>query len=53
MINAQIDIPKALMPFVSPIFPFIRDEAISYGRAAEILNLKKIELLQLYGNVTF
>jgi predicted HTH domain antitoxin len=64
MINVQIDVPKALMPFVSPkdereklvrnamiIFPFIRDETISYGRAAEILAIKKIELIQLYGSL--
>ena len=64
MINVQIDIPEALVPFVSPkneqkqllrnamiIFPFIQDETISYGRAAEILNLKKIDLIQLYGSL--
>lgn len=64
MINIQIEIPEALLPFVSPkdeqeqllrnamiIFPFIQDETISYGRAAEILNLKKIDLIQLYGSL--
>lgn len=66
MINVQIDIPEALAPFVSPknereqllrnamiIFPFIQNETISYGRAAEILNLKKIDLIQLYGSLGF
>jgi hypothetical protein len=64
MVNIQIEIPEALLPFVSPkdereqllrnamiIFPFIQDETISYGRAAEILNLKKIDLIKLYGNL--
>ena len=64
MINIQIEIPEALLPFARPrgereqllrnamiIFPFIRDETISYGRAAEILNLKKIDLIQLYGSL--
>lgn len=64
MINVQIDIPEALLPFASPkneqekllrnamiIFPFIQDETISYGRAAEILNIQKIDLIQLYGNL--
>lgn len=64
MTNVQIDIPKALLPFANPkdeknklvrnamiIFPFIQDETISYGRAAEILNLKKIDLIQLYGSL--
>ncbi len=66
MINVQIDIPEALLPFINPkdereqllrnamiIFPFIQDETISYGRAAEILNLKKIDLIQLYGSLGF
>ena len=66
MINVQIDIPEALVPSVNPkdereqllrnamtIFPFIQDETISYGRAAEILNLKKIDLIQLYGSLGF
>ena len=64
MINIQIDIPEALLPFASPknerkkllrnamiIFPFIQDETISYGRAAEILNLNKIDLIKLYGSL--
>ena len=64
MINVQIDVPEALAPFVSPtdsqaklvrnamiIFPFIRDETISYGCAAEILNLKKLDLITLYGRL--
>ncbi len=62
--NVQIDIPEALLPFVSPkdereklvrnamiIFPFIKEETISYGRAAEILNLSKIDLIKLYGGL--
>ena len=66
MINIQIEIPEALLPFVRPrgeqeqllrnamiIFPFIQNETISYGRAAEILNLKKIDLIQLYGSLGF
>lgn len=64
MINVQIDVPEALAPFASPkdsqarlvrnamiIFPFIQDETISYGRAAEILNLKKLDLITLYGRL--
>ena len=64
MINIQIDIPEELLPFASPknerekllrnamiIFPFIQDETISYGRAAEILNLNKIDLIKLYGSL--
>ena len=64
MMNVQIDIPEALLPFANPkdereklvrnamiIFPFIQDETISYGRAAEILNLKKMDLIELYGSL--
>lgn len=64
MINIQIDVPEALVPFFSPtteqkklirnamiIFPSIQDETISYGRAAEILNLKKLDLITLYGSL--
>lgn len=64
MINVQIDVPEALAPFVSPtteykklirnamiIFPSIQDETISYGRAAEILNLRKLDLITLYGSL--
>lgn len=64
MINLQIDVPEALVPFVNLkdereklvrnamiIFPFIQDETVSYGRAAEILKLSKIELIQLYGSL--
>lgn len=64
MMNVQIDIPEALLTFASPkdereklvrnamiIFPFIQDETISYGRAAEILNLKKMDLIELYGSL--
>lgn len=64
MVNVQIEIPEALLPFAIPkdeqeqllrnamiIFPFIQDETISYGRAAEILSLNKIDLIQLYGSL--
>ena len=64
MINVQITIPKALKPFVAVeteqeilvrnamiIFPFIQNETISYGKAAEILNLRKLDLITLYGKM--
>ena len=64
MINVQITIPKALKPFVAVeteqeilvrnamiIFPFIQNETISYGKAAEILNLRKLDLITLYGEM--
>ena len=64
MINVQIDIPDALAPFAvldnerdqlirnaMIIYPFIQNETISYGRAAEILGLHKIDLITLYGSL--
>lgn len=64
MINVQISIPEALEPFATVeneqeclirnamiIFPFIQNETISYGKAAEILNLRKLDLITLYGKL--
>ena len=64
MINVQITIPEALKPFATVateeeilvrnamiIFPFIQNETISYGKAAEILNLRKLDLITLYGKM--
>ena len=64
MISVQIDVPEALASFADPkdeqakllrnamiMFPFIQDETISYGCAAEILNLKKIDLITLYARI--
>ena len=64
MKNVQINIPDALIPFAvldderdrlvrnaMIIFPFIKNETISYGRAAEILGLPKIELINLYSSL--
>ena len=64
MKNVQINIPDALIPFAvldderdrlvrnaMIIFPFIKNESISYGRAAEILGLSKIELINLYSSL--
>ena len=64
MKNVQINIPDALIPFAvldderdrlvrnaMIIFPFIKNESISYGRAAEILGLPKIELINLYSSL--
>lgn len=64
MKNVQINIPDALIPFAvldderdrlvrnaMIIFPFIKNETISYGRAAEILGLSKIELINLYSSL--
>ena len=64
MVNVQFDIPEALVPFTildnehskmvrnaMIIFPFIQNETISYGKAAEILGLHKMDLVTLYGSL--
>ena len=64
MVNVQFDIPEALVPFTildnehsqmvrnaMILFPFIQNETISYGRAAEILGINKIDLITLYGSL--
>ncbi|MBQ7630737.1 MAG: UPF0175 family protein [Selenomonadaceae bacterium] len=64
MVNVGIEIPDALEPFVKPenerdcllrnamlIFPSIKNETISYGRATEILNVRKFDLITLYGSL--
>ena len=64
IINVQITIHEALKPFVAVeteqeilvrnamiIFPFVHNETISYGKAAEILNLRKLDLITLYGKM--
>ncbi|BCZ20026.1 hypothetical protein NHP190012_16680 (plasmid) [Helicobacter sp. NHP19-012] len=33
------------------LYPRIKDQSISYGRAAEILGMKKLDLLDIYGQI--
>lgn len=35
------------------LYPFIKNETISHGRAAEILGISKWELIELYGSEGF
>ncbi len=64
MANIQIEVPENLAQFIKSedeqeilmrnamlIFPFIKNETVSYGRAAEILNMRKIDLIALYGSL--
>ena len=64
MMNIQIDIPAAMVPFViledeqertirnaMMLYPFIQCSEISHGYAAEILGMHKIDLIELYGDL--
>lgn len=33
------------------IFPFIQDETISYGKAAELLGISKLDLISIYSKM--
>lgn len=62
--NVQIDIPVALAPFAMlkderecslrnamMLYPFIQRGKISHGYAAEILGMRKMDLIELYGDL--
>jgi len=66
MERASFDIPATLIPFASPktdsernilnamlIYPAIHSGKISHGRAAEILGLKKFDLIKIYSDLGF
>ena len=57
----SINIPKEMLPFLDDsredrskerfammLYPYIRDNTISHGRAAEILGMNKLDLIDLY-----
>ncbi len=33
------------------LYPYIKNDTISYGRAAEMLDIPKMELIELYGSL--
>ena len=64
MESLKIDLPEELIPFATPknqdernllnamlIYPAIHSGKISHGKAAEILGLKKFDLLKIYSEV--
>lgn len=63
MATITIDIPEEIMDFMVCenkrdelrrnallLYPFIKNETISHGRAADILGISKWELIELYGS---
>ncbi|MCD8038145.1 MAG: UPF0175 family protein [Lachnospiraceae bacterium] len=46
--NDDLQIRNAML-----VYPYIKKEIISYGKAAELLGMSKIELIQLYGKLGF
>lgn len=63
MVTVQLEIPKDMEPYVNNnnklrqnailLYPYILDRTISHGRAAEILGISKLDLIDLYTNLGF
>lgn len=62
MSSIEIKIPEGIKQYVMNdttekirnallIYPSIANDTISHGRAAELLGMHKMELIQLYGNM--
>lgn len=64
MESLKMDLPEELIPFATPknqternflnamiIYPAIHNGKISHGKAAEILGLKKFDLLKIYSEI--
>lgn len=63
MVTVQLEIPKDMIPYVNNnnklrqnailLYPYILDKTISHGRAAEILGISKLDLIDLYADLGF
>lgn len=64
--TVEIRIPEAMKPFMIKddsqdvllrnallLYPYILNKKISHGKAAEILGIRKLELIDLYGKLGF
>lgn len=64
--TVQIQIPEAMEPYINNeneldirkrnallLYPYILDRKISHGKAAEILGICKMDLIDLYGQMGF
>jgi hypothetical protein len=64
MIDVKIHVPISMKPYTQPkdpylalrrnalmLYPYIQDKIISHGKAAEVLGIKKLDLIQLYADM--
>ena len=64
MRKIEINIPEGMVFYVSKtdeeavlkqnamiLYPYIQDDTISYGKAAELLGVHKLDLIALYGKL--
>ncbi len=61
MTTVPVTVPQGMAPYLDPkgeglsfaqkallLYPFIREQQISHGRAAEILGVRKLDLIDYY-----
>lgn len=66
MVRVEMELPDEMKLFAMPenkeeqilrnamiLYPYIRKRKISHGRAAEILGIHKLDLIDLYGKMGF
>ena len=64
--TVEIKVPEAMRPFIITddskdtllrnallLYPYVLNKKISHGKAAEILGIHKLELIDLYGQLGF
>ena len=64
MTKIEIDVPEEIVPFAvledkeaqitrnaMLVYPYIKNGAISHGKAAEMLGIQKMDLIVLYGKL--
>ena len=64
MVSIKINVPKDMAPLVDKLdpemefernammlYPFIQDVSISHGRAAELLGVHKLDLIEFYNKM--
>ena len=50
----QVTVPKAMQAYFSDLlYPYVHNNVISHGRAAEILGIRKLDLIELYDDMGF
>lgn len=66
MVTVQLEIPEDMKPYVTTqdtdvrlrqnailLYPYILDKTISHGRAAKILGIPKLDLIDMYAQMGF
>lgn len=64
MTRIEINVPEAVAPYANVegdrevllrnamlLYPYIKNDTISHGKAAEMLGISKMELIELYGSL--